>query len=132
MGSGLNSGRISKQVSNMYKFDNYRYSVVIGLLLSDAWLIYGSKGSVNPRLGFKQSLEKSLYVLNVFTILTPFCQSFPSLIKGKRNMTITYALAFFTRSLPCIKDMYQLFYLNGNKIIPEDIFNLLTPVALAH
>lgn len=28
--------------------------------------------------------------------------------------------------------MYSLFYVNGVKVIPENIYDLLTPVALAH
>jgi hypothetical protein len=34
--------------------------------------------------------------------------------------------------MPCFTELYYLFYPNGVKIIPEDIYNLLTPVALAH
>lgn len=131
MGSGVSSGPITRQVSKMYKFTSFQYSVVIGMLLSDAWLIY-SKGGKTPRLGFKQSLDKSFYLLSVFTVLSPFCQSLPSLVIGKKKKTLTYALNFFTRSLPCIKDLHLLFYLNNKKIIPENIYDLLTPVAIAH
>ena len=38
MGSGVSSGRLTKQVLEMYKLSNYQYSVVVGILLSDAWL----------------------------------------------------------------------------------------------
>lgn len=131
MGSGVSSGRITKQVSEMYKFTSFQYSVVIGMLLSDAWLIY-SKGGKNPRLGFKQSIDKNFYLLKVFTILSPFCQSLPSLVIGKRSGILTFSLNFFTRSLPCIKDLHLLFYLNNKKRIPENIYVLLTPVAIAH
>ena len=41
-------------------------------------------------------------------------------------------MEFYTRSLPCISEIYSLFYPNGVKIIPENIYELLTPVALAH
>lgn len=34
--------------------------------------------------------------------------------------------------MPCLTKLYYLFYHNGVKIIPEDIYNMLTPVALAH
>ena len=61
MGSGVNSGRITKQVSEMYKFTSFQRSVIVGLLLSDAWLNI-CKGGKNPRLGFKQSLDKSFYI----------------------------------------------------------------------
>jgi hypothetical protein len=44
MGSGVGSGRLTKQVQEMYRFTNYQYSVIIGLVLSDAWLILGKGG----------------------------------------------------------------------------------------
>ena len=84
MVSGVNTGRITKQVSKMYKFNHYQYSVVIGILLLDATIVY-SKGGQNPRLGFKQSLNKSYYVFEVFTILSPFCKTLPKLFTAKRN-----------------------------------------------
>ena len=43
-----------------------------------------------------------------------------------------YALSFTTRSLPCITELYDLFYPEGKKIIPHNIYDLLTWEALAH
>ena len=37
-----------------------------------------------------------------------------------------------TKGLPCITKLYNLFYKNKVKIIPDNIYNLLTPVALSH
>jgi len=34
--------------------------------------------------------------------------------------------------MPCLTELYSLFYLNDIKIIPNNIYELLTPVALAH
>lgn len=34
--------------------------------------------------------------------------------------------------MPCITELYSLFYPNGIKIVPHNIYELLTPVALAH
>lgn len=131
MSSGIGTGRISRQLAEMYQFTSYQYSVIIGLILSDGWIIF-SKGSTNPRLGFKQSLEKFSYFFHVFNILAPFCMSMPSLTVGKRNLTTTYALNFFTRSLPCLKSLHSMFYSKTSKSVPEDIFNLLDPISLAH
>lgn len=130
IGSSIGSGKLTRQVLEMYKLSNYQYSIVVGILLSDGCLIMG-KGAVNPRLGFKQSLDKSSYVWNVFLILSPFCQSLPNLVVGKRNNKLLYGLNFFTRSLPCLKELYLLFYCKNKKIIPENIYHLLTPPALA-
>lgn len=50
----------------------------------------------------------------------------------KRNDTKTYSWKIFTRALPCFTELRELWYPNGNKIIPDDIYDLLTPIALAH
>ena len=133
MGSGIYSGRFTNITLNMYKFTYYQRSVLVGILLSDGWLNI-TKGGKNPRLGFKQSLDKFSYVWNVFIILAPFCQSLPNLVISKRNNRMLYSFSFFTRSLPCLKEFYLLFYHENKKIIPtsSEIYYLLTPVALAH
>ena len=131
MGSGVGSGRLTREVAEMYMFTNYQFSVVVGILLSDGWVIM-CKGAVNPRLGFKQSLDKSSYVWDVFLTLSPFCQSLPNYLLNKRNKNTYHSFNFFTRSLPCLKELYSLFYCENKKVIPANIYNLLSPVALAH
>jgi len=37
-----------------------------------------------------------------------------------------------TRSFPCFTDLHLLFYVNKVKVIPENIYDLLSPIALAH
>jgi hypothetical protein len=34
--------------------------------------------------------------------------------------------------LPCISELYSIFHINGLKVIPANIYEFLTPVALAH
>lgn len=34
--------------------------------------------------------------------------------------------------MPCLTELHPLFYPSGVKIIPKNIYDLLTPVALAH
>ena len=52
------------------------YSIVVGKLLSDAWLEKSSPTS-NTRLGFKQSIIHSEYVINSFMILSHYCSNQP-------------------------------------------------------
>nr|QBM31598.1 hypothetical protein [Arthrobotrys musiformis] len=130
--SSVGNGRITKQESNMVKLPYYQKNVIIGLLLSDGWLTFGSKRSNYARLRFKQSLSHSTYVWFVFNILSHYCNSGPYLTTSTRAGKTSYALGIFTRSLSCFTELYSIFYPNGIKVIPENIYNLLTPVALAH
>lgn len=130
--SSVGLGRFTTQVSNMIEIPAYQQSVITGLMLSDGWLTFGSKTSKSARLGFKQSLSHSGYFLFVFNILSAYCNSMPNFISSNRNDTKTYALQILTRSLPCFTKLHSLYYPNGIKIVPADIYNLLTPIALAH
>ena len=116
----------------MTKIPPYQFSVIIGLLLSDGWLTIASATNKNARLGFKQSLAKGDYVWFVFNELSHYCSSYPNFTKGIRAGKPFYGLQFFTRSLPCFTELNSLFYPEGTKIIPSNIYDLLTPVALAH
>ena len=105
MGSSVGSRRLTNQTLNTYAFTNVQISVLVGILLSDAWIIL-SKGSKNPRLGFKQSLDKSSCVWSVFMVLFPFCKSLPNVGTSKINSKTHYNLSFYTRSLPCLNEFY--------------------------
>jgi hypothetical protein len=109
-----------------------QYSVIIGLLLSDGWITFGSKTHKNARLGFAQSGAHSEYFWFVFLSLSHYCSSYPMVRNRTSFGKETIELQFFTRSMPCMTELYYLFYPNGVKIIPNNIYELLTPVALAH
>nr|QID02764.1 LAGLIDADG endonuclease [Orbilia oligospora]QID02832.1 hypothetical protein [Orbilia oligospora]QID02874.1 hypothetical protein [Orbilia oligospora] len=124
-------GRLTRIQSSMTKIPLNIQSIIIGLILSDGWmqLPFDSK---NARLCFKQSTKNSPYVWFVFFLLSHYCSSFPHVTTGIRKGKPFSGLAFQTRQLPCLTDIYNLFYINKIKIVPSNIYELLTPVALAH
>lgn len=137
VGTIVGSPKITQRVRNMMELSPYQYSVVIGLILSDGWLILSStknpdKSRLNARLGLKQSLQRFSYLWSVFYILSPYCSNHPSLIINKRAGQINYGVQFFTQTLSCFTKLHKLFYINGVKTVPLDIYNLLDPIALAH
>ena len=117
----------------MVKFTPYTRGIIIGLLLSDGWLTFSSKANKNARLGFTQSGINGMYFWFVFWSLSHYCSSYPVLRIRSRlgNKNIEWQL--LTRAMPCITELYHLFYVNPDKkVIPQNIYELLTPVALAH
>lgn len=116
----------------MIKLPSYYWSTVVGLLLSDGWLAFPSSHSKNARLGFEQSGINAKYVWSVFFILSHYCSSGPMIRTRSRGGIDNTGILFVTRALPCFTGLYNLFYVNGIKVIPENIYELLTPVALAH
>lgn len=131
MGSILGYKRLNKIQRSMYnKLTPFQFSVVIGLLLSDGSLSKGT--NKNARLQFKQSLNKFYYFFSVFNSLLPYCSSMPLIIISTRTINMLYSIVFFTLSLPCFTELYDLFYFKGKKIVPLKIFNMLDSIALAH
>lgn len=124
-------GRFTKQVRDMIAIPLYQYSVIVGLLLSDGYFWSGSTNK-SPRLELKQSWINRKYLLFVFNILSHYCEKHPVLKLSKRAGKVFYGILFYTRHLSCFNELQSKFYVNNVKVIPEGIYNLLTPVALAH
>jgi hypothetical protein len=131
LGSTVGYCRFTKVVKNMIQFPPYQKSVVTGVILSDGNLA-STNPHENPRLEFTQSSNNSAYAIFVFSILSHYCNALPRSRTNVRNGVSHQALRFYTRGLPCFNDFRNLFYNNKVKIVPKDIYNLLTPVALAH
>ena len=47
-------------------------------------------------------------------------------------MRARFNLSFTTLALPCFNEIYEIFYLEGKKIIPNNIAEYLTRVSLAY
>jgi len=134
-GSNLTSTvgiKLKKEQLAIVQLASFQKSVIIGLVLSDGWLRFASSRSKNALLGFKQSLDHSQYILFVFNILSHYCSSSPHIIISIGAEKRYYGLEFFTRSMACLTELHSLFYPNGVKIIPNNIFDLLSPITLAH
>ncbi len=125
-------GRFTKVVRNMIQLPSYQKSAIVGLILSDGWLRFSSKSNKSPYIGFTQSLAHSDYVWFVFSFLSHYCDNMPLFKQGIRAGRPFYGLEIGTRALPCFSELYDIFYVNGVKVVPDNIYELLTPVAFAH
>jgi hypothetical protein len=114
----------------MVSLPQFEYSVIVGLLLSDGWIQKG-KYHKNARLGFKQSTIHAGFALWIYSLLAHYCQSQPCLTKSTLNGRLFFGIYFQTRTYPCFTLLHSVWYLNGIKVIPANIFEDLTPVALA-
>ena len=116
----------------MYFFkNNYIEKIIVGLLLSDGWMQKQHSGG-QARLGLKQSLTRCEYLFFVFMLLNHYCKSYPKLGFAKFKGKIFPLISFSTRSLVCFTEIYSLFYNEGKKVIPQNIFEILTIEGLAH
>jgi hypothetical protein len=123
--------KYTKYVLSIINLPNDIKSIIVGIILSDGHMALNSKAK-NAYLILNQSLAKSAYIYFVFSFLSHYCQSYPKLSVSYRLGRPSYVLIIATRSMPCITELYNNYYLNKIKIIKPSIYNDLTPIALAH
>jgi len=123
--------RYTKYELNIIKLPNNIKSIILGIILSDGHIALHSKGK-NAYLIFNQSLSKLAYVYFIFSFLNHYCQSYPSLNTRYTLKTSSSILRIATRSMPCITELHNNYYLNKVKTINNSIYDDLTPIALAH
>ena len=83
------------------------------------------------RLFLKQSLARIEYLLFVFMILQHYCKSYPKLVKTQIKGREFYGIEITTRAIPCFTQLRDIFYRGRIKIIPENLYDLLTYEGLA-
>lgn len=64
--------------------------------------------------------------------LSHYCSNIPIIVKSIRKGNTNYGLEFGTRYLPCFNELYYLFYKDNKKVVPDNIYDILNPIALAH
>nr|QCQ69127.1 LAGLIDADG endonuclease [Powellomyces hirtus] len=119
-----------------YSFTPFMRDVLTGLMLGDGCLILDfSKRSINPCLSFSQSLVNVRYFLDVWIIFNSLSNSMPGRPQKRfdsRTGKTYYTLQFISRNAYAFWVFYEAWYPNGYKVIPDSIFEDLTPAALAH
>ena len=130
--------RLSKAEQEQFSLTQNQEEMVVGLLLGDL-CARKYKGSVNACLQFKQGIIHEDYLLDLYE---RFKESCPSALRiktkilnpqpDKRTGKVYSSICFSTYSLPCFNDLYNLFYVEGKKVVPGNIGDLLTPLALAY
>ena len=105
------------------KFPSNLDSILLGILLSGLFI----NKAGNTLFGFKQSLKNSEFFFLVFSKFSHFCSRYPKTIRDKKFT----GLQFATRVFPCFTEWYNIFYINKKKIVPLELYNMLTYEALA-
>lgn len=125
--------RLSNEERANFNLDPYLKQVLVGNLLGDAYMRRFSN-KANVRIIFRQGSVNSSYLLHLYSLYQEFVSTPPSVscVIDKKTGKSRYNLSFSTLALPCFNELYETFYLGGNKIIPKNIANFITPVSLAY
>lgn len=114
--------------------DNIK-EILVGILLGDAHIVKRSPLS-NSRLVYAQTaVAHKEYFNYVYNFFMPFCAKdyIPQsrLVKDNRTKKMYSAISFTTMQLPCFNVFKEMFYSFNVKIVPNNIYELLTPRGLA-
>lgn len=133
-GSNLSSTvgfSITKVVRMNTALPSHIEQLITGLLLSDGYLRFG-KRCQNASFKFAQSVKNLPYFVQVFCLLSHYCSSMPYLESCLSRGNLHYNFRFETRAYPVFTSLINTWYPHGTKLIPDTIYDLLTPLALAH
>ena len=125
--------RISNEERAKFLLDPFLKQVLVGNILGDIYLRKFSP-KANVRLVFRQSSVNSSYLFHLYNLFQEFVTTPPSVseVVDKKTGKSRFNLCFTTLALPCFNEIYNIFYLDGKKIIPNNIAEYLTRVSLAY
>ena len=135
---GINSMSFKPRLTNsdktLLKLTPRVKSIIIGLILSDAWL--QKRGHWISRIGFKQSINHFPYLWNIYNELGYLCSGLPMAAKTVTRGKIFYSVFLQTRQLACLNEIFNLFYLTENdqviKTVKQELFFYMDYMVLAH
>jgi hypothetical protein len=84
---------------------------------------------------FEQGFDHLKYLNHLYDLFESYCPSVPSIsnrLPHKTKGSVYTRITFLTDCLPCFKELHELFYPLGKKIVPANIGDLLTPLGLAY
>jgi LAGLIDADG DNA endonuclease family len=125
-----------KNENNKVELSLIQKEVIVGSLLGDLSAQRNSPTS-NTRLHIKQTLEHKEYVNHLYEIFKNLCKTPPKILsyydKRPNRDKFYSSIKFNTLSLPCLNYYREIFYnIEGIKVIPLNIGELLTPRGLAY
>jgi hypothetical protein len=107
-------------------------SMLVGLLLSDAWLQSTNSNIKTPRIGLKQSIVNLPFLLSIYSELGYLCSTKVMCHISKIRGVAYTSFSFQTRALPCFIELYDLF-IGPEKVkrISPELYDYLDYKALA-
>jgi hypothetical protein len=122
--------RLTKLERDKFHLDSHLKEILIGNILGDVYMIRFSKKS-NTRIIFRQGSKNSDYLFYLFEKFTLKRPSVTTILNKEANKSRSN-ISVATLALPCFNKFYELFYINGKKVVPKDIANYLTNISLAY
>ena len=123
-----------KAISSYNIIPLYQNNIFVSIFISGGWLVRHRVNNSLARVKFRQPYCNKEYIYYVFNEISPYCGKSPyrftsdSSWKGKPADELLIA----TKWLHCFKNYDTVFYREKEKILPANIYDLLTPLVLFH
>jgi len=128
--------RLSKKERETIILSDNTAQVLVGIILGDGHIQQRSVTGNSRFLFVQTAIKHKDYYQKVFDIFKPYCtqnlKSYYKFWEDKKTKQIYESLSFATMALPCFNKYREIFYLNNTKVVPSNIFNLLTNIGLAY
>lgn len=128
------SRRLSKEEKAKITLSSELSDILVGLILGDL-TCQKQKLQWNPTFKFVQGMIHKEYLFHLYDLFQDYCSKSPkkcNTLPDKRTRKIYTYLVFYTYSLPCLVPLYEQFFVEGKKIVPANIGELLTPLGLCY
>jgi LAGLIDADG DNA endonuclease family len=126
------SRKLTKEEKASLSLSERLKQILVGLLLGD---LYAQKQNVNTRLQFKQGVIHKDYLMHLYELFSNYCFNAPKIFDlnpHKLTAKVYSSMRFTTYTLSCFNELHDLFYVDGKKVIPLNIGELLTPLGLCY
>lgn len=105
--------------------------ILVGILLGDAHIVRRTS-TANSRLVYAQTaVTHKEYFDYVLSFFLPYCAdnytSQSRIVRDNRTKKTYSAISFTTMQLPCFNEFKENFYHLNVRIVPDNIYELLTP-----
>lgn len=115
----------------LYPLTQEEFDVIVGGLLGDMWIGKPTPNS-SPCGSFTHKLEHTQYVEFKYNFLKRRCSNLTIHNKYDKRSDRHYQQCFCKiAASPILTPIYQQFYKNGIKIVPEELINKLSPLGIA-
>lgn len=127
--------RLSLSERALIKLPLETKEILVGILLGDAHIVQRSSTG-NSRLVYAQTaVAHKEYFYYVLSFFLPFCTKDYTpqsrIVVDNRSKKTYTAISFTTMQLPCFNEFRAMFYVSNVKIVPSNIYELLSPRGLA-
>lgn len=121
----------AKSYKSQVSLPSCLYEVIIGLMLGDCCAYKRYPNSV-PVLRFCQGAVHKDYLFHLFDIFAPYVATPPKSNTVKKGSSTYEQWSFQTLSFPFFGPIYTMFYIEGKKVVPTNVSEVLTEKGLAY